>query len=279
MTTNLRVVNSEKKKNVRMELKNVEQYFSKGNGRFHALADINLKVYQEDFICLLGSSGCGKTTLLNILAGYAKPAKGHVLVDGKPFQSPSSDVGVVFQQANLLPWLTVKKNIEFGVKRKGNLTKAETSDIADYYIETVGLQGFENSLPHELSGGMRQRATIARTLAPDPKIVLLDEPFSALDALTREKLQKHIYRLWEKTKKSFVFITHDVDEAILLSNRILIMQPGPGRIAKDIRNPLNKSGKQFFNTIRENPLFWNLHDQLISLIQTEDEAAIERKAV
>lgn len=271
---------NQKRKTVTMELKNVEQYFRQRGGRFHALTDINLKVYKEDFICLLGSSGCGKTTLLNILAGYAKPAEGEVTVDGKPMKGPDQDVGVVFQHANLFPWMSVRENIAFGVRRKGH-SKAEAKDIADYYIETVGLKGFEDNLPHQLSGGMQQRAAIARTLAPDPKIVLLDEPFSALDALTREKLQKHIYRLWKQTKKSFVFITHDVDEAILLSNRILVMQPSPGHITEDFKNPITKGDDTdaFFNKMREERNFWDLHDDLIGKIQTKEERELEHRAV
>lgn len=262
-----------KNRTVTMELDHVEQYFPQGSGLFHALQDVNLKIYNEDFICLLGSSGCGKTTLLNILAGYAKPYSGTIKVNGEAFSKPNPDVGVVFQQANLFPWLSVKDNIEFGLKRKKkNLSKAERKEIVDYYMDVVGLTKFADSLPHQLSGGMKQRATIARTLAPDPSIILLDEPFSALDALTREKLQQHIYKIWQKTKqkKSFLFITHDVDEALLLSNRILIMQPGPGRVANDLANNLDRSSPSFFRTIRETDEFWNMRNYLIEQITTKE---------
>lgn len=260
---------------VTMELSHVEQEFPQGSGTFHALGDINLKIYQEDFICLLGSSGCGKTSLLNILAGFAKPTSGTVTVEGEKFESPNSDVGVVFQQANLLPWLNVRDNIEFGLKRK-KLSKAERKEITDYYMDVVGLTKFADSLPYQLSGGMRQRATIARTLAPDPKIVLLDEPFSALDALTREKMQRHIYEIWEKTKKSFLFITHDVDEALILSNRIVIMHPSPGHLTSDFANPLSKTGKDFFRTIRETDEFWYMREDLINKITTKEERELDQ---
>lgn len=255
---------------VNMELDHVEQYFPQGSGRFHALGNINLKIYQEDFICLLGSSGCGKTSLLNILAGYAHPTSGDVRVGGEPFTKPNPDVGVVFQQANLFPWMSVRQNIEFGLKRKGNFSRAERKERTEYYMDVVGLSKFADSLPHQLSGGMRQRATIARTLAPDPKIVLLDEPFSALDALTREHLQRHIYEIWKKTRKSFLFITHDVDEALILSNRILVMQPNPGHLTADLENPLDKSNAGFFRSIRETDEFWSMREYLIDQITTKE---------
>ncbi|MCD8355340.1 MAG: ABC transporter ATP-binding protein [Clostridia bacterium] len=258
------------KRQVNMELNHVEQYFSQGSGSFHALGDINLKIYQEDFICLLGSSGCGKTSLLNILAGYAHPTSGDVRVGNEPFIKPNPDVGVVFQQANLFPWMSVRQNIEFGLKRKGGFSRAERKERTEYYMDVVGLSKFADSLPHQLSGGMRQRATIARTLAPDPKIVLLDEPFSALDALTREHLQRHIYEIWKKTKKSFLFITHDVDEALILSNRILVMQPNPGHLTADLENPLDKSHTGFFRSIRETDEFWSMREYLIDQITTKE---------
>jgi ABC-type nitrate/sulfonate/bicarbonate transport system ATPase subunit len=257
---------------VNMELSHVEQYFPQGSGSFHALGDINLQIRSEDFICLLGSSGCGKTSLLNILAGYAKPTSGTVEVGGKTFLKPNPDVGVVFQQANLFPWMSVRDNIEFGLKRKGGFSRAERRERAEYYMDVVGLSKFADSLPHQLSGGMKQRATIARTLAPDPKIVLLDEPFSALDALTREHLQQHIYSIWQKTKKekSFLFITHDVDEALILSNRILVMQPNPGHITNDLENKLDKSNAGFIRSIRETNEFWTMRDYLIDQITTKE---------
>lgn len=266
-------MNENRQRTVTMELNHVEQYFSQGAGLFHALQDVNLEIYTGDFICLLGSSGCGKTTLLNILAGYARPYAGTVRVNGADFSRPSPDVGVVFQQANLFPWLSVRENIEFGLKRKGGLSRAERREIVDYYMDVVGLTQFADSLPYQLSGGMKQRAAIARTLAPDPKIILLDEPFSALDALTREKLQQHIYQIWQKTRehKSFLFITHDVDEALLLSNRILVMQPGPGRVANDFHNRLDRSAPSFFRTIRETDQFWNMRNYLIDQITTKSE--------
>ncbi len=258
-----------------ISLQEVSLIFKQGSKEFQALGNINLNVYNDDFICLLGPSGCGKTSLLNVLAGYLKPTGGEISVEGKPLRAPNSDVGVIFQQPNLFPWLNVRKNVEFGLKLK-KLKAGERKEIVDYYLEVVGLRDFGNMLPYQLSGGMRQRAAIARTLATDPKIVLLDEPFSALDALTREKMQTHIYSIWEKAKKSFFFITHDVDEALLLSNRILIMHPNPGTLVKDFKNPLNKDSRHFFREVRETKQFWDMRESLINDIQTDkDEITVK----
>jgi ABC-type nitrate/sulfonate/bicarbonate transport system ATPase subunit len=235
---------------------------------FRALDDISFDVYDDDFICLLGPSGCGKTSLLNILAGYQAPSEGEIIVGDKIHKKPDPDVGVVFQQPNLFPWLNVRKNVEFGLKFK-KLGIGERNEIVDHYLDIVGLTYFDKMYPYQLSGGMRQRAAIARTLVTDPKIVLLDEPFSALDALTREKMQDYTYDIWTKAKKSFFFITHDVDEALLMSNRILVMHPKPGRIVKDFKNPLIKEGYVNRN-IKKTPEFWSLRDSLISDIDSEE---------
>lgn len=262
------------KKNI-ISLKEVSLVFKQDNKEFQALGDINLNVYNDDFICLLGPSGCGKTSLLNVLAGYVKPTNGEISVEGKALKAPNPEVGVIFQQPNLFPWLDVRKNVEFGLKQK-KIKARERNDMVDYYLEVVGLSDFAGMLPYQLSGGMHQRAAIARTLATDPKIVLLDEPFSALDALTREKMQTHIYSIWEKAKKSFFFITHDVDEALLLSNRVLIMHPNPGTLVKDFKNPLNKDSKHFFREVRETKQFWDMRESLIHDIQTDkDEITVK----
>ncbi|MBR2209607.1 MAG: ABC transporter ATP-binding protein [Synergistaceae bacterium] len=259
-----------------LDLKHVEMNFKQGRGYFHALQDINLTAHDGDFICLLGSSGCGKTSLLNIMAGYVRPSEGRVLFNGEDFTRPSSDVGVVFQQQNLFPWLTVYKNVEFGLMRK-KLTPKERKEIIMHYLEMVGLEDAAKKYPHQLSGGMRQRATIARTLAPDPRVVLFDEPFSALDALTREKLQEHIKSIWEKSKKSFLFITHDVDEALLLAQRIVVMKAKPGRIHADYANPLLESGVELNSwNIRNTKNYREVRDDIISMIQSEEDIRIGR---
>lgn len=203
----------------------------------HALRDINLELKKDDFVCVLGPSGCGKSSLLNIIAGYLKPTSGTVTIDGVDHSRPNAQVGVVFQHANLFPWLSIAKNIEFGLKM-AKVKKEERKQQTAYYLKLIGLEKYASLLPHQLSGGMKQRAAIARTLILNPNIVLLDEPFSALDALTRESMQTHLRDIWRKTRKCFFFITHDVDEALLLASRILIMHPSPGRIVHDFENPL-----------------------------------------
>ena len=257
-----------------LELKNVDMDFKQGRGFFHALQDINFSVYDKDFICLLGPSGSGKTSILNLLAGYNRPTRGEVLFDGSPHLSPTPEIGVVFQQQNLFPWLSVYKNVEFGLKKK-NISAGERKDIVEHYLKLVGLEAAAEKLPHQLSGGMKQRATIARTLAPDPRIVLFDEPFSALDALTREKMQEHVHAIWKKSGKCFFFITHDVDEALTLSRRIIVMKAEPGRIQADYKNPIGGSAK-FSGSIRDVKGYREIREEIISMIQSKDDIEIMR---
>lgn len=256
--------------NIKMSLENVHMDFKQGTGYFHALDDINLDIYEKDFICLLGPSGCGKTSLLNIMAGYATPTSGTVTLTGQPFEKPSSDVGVVFQHANLFPWLTVYKNVEFGLKQK-RVPKEERKDKIEHYLDMVGLLAAKDKFPHQLSGGMQQRAAIARTLAAEPQFILMDEPFSALDALTREKMQEHIKKIWKQTDASILFITHDVDEALLLGQRIIVMQPNPGRILSDYENPLIKYVNRDFRQVRQSEEYWKTRNRLIGQIQSEED--------
>ncbi|WP_209862679.1 ABC transporter ATP-binding protein [Paenibacillus shirakamiensis] len=230
------------------------------------LDQINLELEQSELVCVLGPSGCGKTSLLHILAGYIPPTRGTVRINGKEHKAPNSSVGVVFQHANLFPWLSIAGNVEFGMKMKG-IPKPLRKEKAAHYLQLVGLQEAASKLPHQLSGGMKQRAAIARTLATDPSIVLMDEPFSALDALTRESMQIHVRELWAKTQKCIMFITHDVDEALLLSSRILIMHARPGRIVQDFRNPLYSENKaRNFNELRADRQFLELRESLLSHI-------------
>ena len=262
-------------KELLMSLKDVQMNFKQGRSYFNALHDINLDIYKQDFVCLLGSSGCGKTSLLNIIAGYVKPTEGTVTFEGRPFNRPTSDVGVVFQQANLFPWLSVYKNVEFGLQQK-KIPAKERKDIVEHYLEMVGLEDASDKLPHQLSGGMRQRATIARTLAPDPKFVLFDEPFSALDALTREKMQEHVKSIWKKSGKSFLFITHDVDEALILGQRLVVMQAKPGRIISDYENPLSKYGDLSAGKLNGASKYRSTREDLINKIQSEEDLKISR---
>jgi NitT/TauT family transport system ATP-binding protein len=182
-----------------------------------------------EFVCVLGPSGCGKTTLLRIIAGLEEPTGGAILLNNKEITGPGSDRGMVFQEFGLFPWRTVRKNIEFGLEIR-KVEKEERRKISDKYIDLVGLKGFENSHPYELSGGMKQRVGIARALANDPEILLMDEPFGALDAQTRNLMQKELLRIWSEMKKTVVFITHSVDEAVFVADRVVVMSARPGNI-------------------------------------------------
>lgn len=259
----------ERKANCSVELKDVNLIYKNGKEYLNVLSDIELKLFDDDFVCVLGPSGCGKTSLLNAIAGYNTDISGQVLINGAVHTKPNPDVGVVFQQPNIFPWLSVEKNIEFGLKMKG-IPKKERVEIVNHYVNLVGLDKARKLLPHQLSGGMKQRAAIARTLAADSKVVLLDEPFSALDALTREAMQKHLKKIWKETNKCFFFITHDVEEAILLSTRIIVMNANPGRIVSDFRNPLQQYDDNSFKKIRSSEEFGELRDSLIELIQGND---------
>ncbi|HBC97863.1 MAG TPA: ABC transporter ATP-binding protein [Clostridium sp.] len=204
------------------------------NERFLALDNFNLKVKKGEFITVVGPSGCGKSTFLDILAGLSKPTSGKVYIDGEPITGPALDRGIILQGYALFSWRTVEKNIEFGLEIK-KIPKEERKKISEKFIELVGLKGFENRYPHELSGGMKQRVAIARALAYDPEVLLMDEPFAAVDAQTRESLQEELLNIWEKTNKTIVFITHSIEEAVFLADRVVVMATSPGRI-KEIIN-------------------------------------------
>ncbi|MBO5153403.1 MAG: ABC transporter ATP-binding protein [Eubacterium sp.] len=198
-------------------------------GLVTAIDHVNLEVKDGEFVMIVGPSGCGKTTLINILGGLNTATSGEVLLDGKPVQGPGADRGMVFQGYSLFPWLSVQKNVEFGLKMK-KMPKAQRAEQAKKFIDLVGLTGFENALPKQLSGGMKQRVAIARTLANEPEILLMDEPFGALDAQTRVVMQELLADISKKTKTTILFITHDIDEAVLLGDRIYVMSRRPGTI-------------------------------------------------
>src|SRR6266853_2485608 len=208
-----------------LEIENVSKNFKGASGAVLALDRVSLNVAEGEFVCLVGASGCGKTTLLNIIAGLEKPDSGNVLADGKPITSPGRDRLVMFQEPALFPWLDVFGNVLFGLKLKPNLTNKDRRDVAKYYLELVGLTRFERANIHELSGGMKQRVALARALAPNPRVLLMDEPFAALDAMTREQLYSDIQRIWEERKKTIVFVTHNVREAACLGERVLLCSP------------------------------------------------------
>ena len=216
-----------------IKINNVTKRF----GDLVVLKDLDLHIKEGEFVVLLGASGCGKSTLLNLIAGFEQPSEGTVMVNDRLITDVDPGSGMVFQQYALFPWQTVMQNVAFGLKLKG-VPKAEREERAQHYINMVGLAGFENSYPKELSGGMRQRVAIARVLANDTDVILLDEPFAALDAMTRQVLQEQLVKIYEANHKTIVFITHSIDEALLLSTRMIVLGAKPGRIVKDIENDL-----------------------------------------
>jgi NitT/TauT family transport system ATP-binding protein len=217
----------------KLAIDNVSKSFKSASGLVQALDRVSLQVSEGEFVCLVGASGCGKTTLLNIIAGLEKPDSGAVMADGKPVTAPGRDRLVMFQEAALFPWLDALGNVLFGLKLKPNLRPKDRLEIAKYYLELVELSRFEHANIHELSGGMKQRVALARALAPNPRVLLMDEPFAALDALTREQLYGDIQRIWKARRKTIVFVTHNVREAVCLGDRVLLFSPHPGRIQEE----------------------------------------------
>jgi ABC-type nitrate/sulfonate/bicarbonate transport system ATPase subunit len=213
-----------------------------------ALEDIDLTIRNNEFVAVVGRSGCGKTTLLNIVAGLLKPTSGRILIDGEPVHGPGRDRGMVFQHASLFPWLTAIENIEFGPRNQG-VPKPERRQQAHELIELVRLVGFEKKYPRELSGGMQQRVAIARALAMDPDILLMDEPFGALDELTRAEMQDELLRIWEVRRKTVIFVTHSIMEALYLSDRVVVLSPHPGRVREQVHvemeRPRQRSSQAF----------------------------------
>jgi len=214
---------------VKLSIRNVEKQFPDQDHRVHALSSISVDVEAGEFLILVGPSGCGKSTLLNIIAGLEKPDAGEVLMNGVPVTQPGPDRALVFQDGALFPWLNVRRNVEFGLRQR-NMTRSEVSDRALHVLDLVGLSKFAENDLHTLSGGMRQRVAIARALALEPEVLLMDEPFSALDALTREDLYVEIQELWEGRGATIVFVTHNVREAVTLGDRVLLLASDPGRI-------------------------------------------------
>jgi NitT/TauT family transport system ATP-binding protein len=217
----------------KLAIENVSKSFTGASGTVLALDRVSLNVAEAEFVCLVGASGCGKSTLLNIIAGLEKPDSGTVLADAKPVTGPGRERLVMFQEPALFPWLDVIGNVLFGLKLKPSLTRKDRRDVASYYLELVGLSRFEHANIHELSGGMKQRVSLARALAPNPRVLLMDEPFAALDALTREQLYGDIQRIWKARRKTIVFVTHNVREAACLGDRVLVFSPHPGRIREE----------------------------------------------
>jgi NitT/TauT family transport system ATP-binding protein len=218
----------------------VSKTFSSRSGKVLALDNVSLEVAEGEFVCLVGPSGCGKSTLLNLIAGLDKPDKGRVLSDGKPVTGTGRERMVMFQEHALFPWLDVMGNLMFSLKLKPGLTDNERKDVARYYLKLVGLERFIHANIHELSGGMKQRVALARALAPNPRVLLMDEPFAALDAMTREQLYEDMQKIWAARRKTIVFVTHNVREAACLGDRVVLFSAHPGRVREEFRVDLER---------------------------------------
>jgi NitT/TauT family transport system ATP-binding protein len=255
----------------KLELRGVSMIYEQRGKRFEALRDVSLQVDAGEFIAIVGASGCGKTTLLRIVDGLKSPTRGQVWVDGKPVQKPGPDRGFVFQQDALFPWRTVLDNVIFGLEVQGRSKKAARLR-ADGLLRLVGLSGFEQHFPHELSGGMRQRANLARALTIDPDVLLMDEPFASLDAQTREIMQAELLRIWRGNRKTVLFVTHQIDEAVFLADRVVVMTSRPGQVKAvldvNIERPRDLS-------VKRTPPFLELVDEIWKLIEEEVKAALQ----
>jgi NitT/TauT family transport system ATP-binding protein len=236
------------------------------------LHGVSFVVHEKEIVSLIGASGCGKTTLLRIVQGLVPLDAGRVAIDGKTVDRPGPDRGIVFQQANLLPWRSAAKNVEFGLEIQG-LPKSERTAQAVRLLELVGLKGFEKHYPHQLSGGMQQRIGLARALATDPEVLLMDEPFSALDAQTREVLQRELLAVLERTRKTILFVTHDLDEAIYLSDRIVVMGGRPGGVLKVVEVPFERS-RPTVPELRQLPIFQEIRNEIWQLIGSRQESTV-----
>jgi len=257
----------------KLHIHNVSKIYRSDGQEVLAIDEIDLKIKNKEFATILGPSGCGKSTLLRIVAGLIKPTEGIVRLDGNVISRPGQDRGMVFQSYTLFPWLTVTENIRFGLEISG-MVKAKQEQIAQEFVEKVGLKGFEKTYPRGLSGGMKQRVAIARALANNPAILLLDEPFGALDAQTRALMQELLTQIWEELHKTILFVTHDVEEAIFLSDRVFIMTARPGKIKAEIDISLERPRNY---EIKATESFLNLKKQALALIREEAIKAIQYK--
>ena len=240
-------------------------------GKVEALRDVNFRLKQGELLSVLGPSGCGKSTLLNIIAGFLAPTDGNVYLDSKELHGPGPDRGMVFQQGALFEWLSVAENIGFGLTMQGT-PKAQIKQTVDHLLETVGLQDFGNKAIYELSGGMQQRVALARCLANDPDVILMDEPLGALDALTREKMQSLVLKLWKETGKTIILITHSVEEALFLGEKLFVMAPRPGRVRKEYQLPFADAGlTQNPREIKASAEFISTREEILSMIWEMEE--------
>jgi len=258
-------------KHSKLNVRGVERIFTGPKGeQTQALQPIHYQVEENDFITILGPSGCGKSTLLRIIAGLDTPTRGEIWLDGKSVEGPGADRGMVFQSYTLFPWLTVEENIRFGLQERG-ISAAQQKERSDYYIQQVGLRGFAQHYPRQLSGGMQQRTAIARALANDPKVLLMDEPFGALDNQTRVMMQELLLSVWEQSRKTVLFVTHDIDEAIFMANKVAIFSARPGRIKQEVAVNFN-NGRDY--TIKTSPEFMALKAKVTESIRSETMQAM-----
>lgn len=254
--------------------------FDLPNGaKVQALQDVSLTLKQGELLSVLGPSGCGKTTLLNILAGFLAPTDGAVSLGGKVITGPAPERGMVFQQGALFEWMNVRDNVAFGPRMKG-MKRAEYAGVVDSLLDTVGLRDFKEKAVYELSGGMQQRVALARCLANDPDVILMDEPLGALDALTREKMQGLILKLWKETGKTIILITHSVEEALLLGERLLVMAPRPGRVHREYQLPFAAMGVNAdLRQVKKHPDFATTREEILGMIWDMEEEIMGGKAV
>ncbi len=254
---------------VLIDISNLKSVYGKGEDSIVALEDIDLVIRKGEFVVVLGPSGCGKSTLLKTIAGYIKPSIGKCLMQGEIIKGPDWHRGVVFQSSTLYPWMSVKDNVEFGPKMR-DLPKKEIEEIREYFLEKVNLKGFGDKATFELSGGMKQRVALARVLANYPKVILMDEPFGALDALTRNNMQRLVRKIWKENNSTIFFITHDVDEALALATRIIVMSKRPGKIIKEFdvdftHTLFDKDDKK----IEQEDKYFKIKDEILDLINSQ----------
>jgi nitrate/nitrite transport system ATP-binding protein len=249
-----------------VSVENLSKVYPSSDGDVTVFDNVNIGIKKGEFVCIIGHSGCGKSTIMNVLAGLDEPTNGSVIMDGKEISGPSLDRGVVFQNYSLLPWLTTLQNVSFGVAaRNPRWSKAKVDEHSTHYLDMVGLGAALKKKPSELSGGMRQRVSIARAFATSPKLLLLDEPFGALDALTRGVIQEELLKIWSETQQTVFMITHDVDEAILLADRILLMSNGPNaRVAESVKINIARPRKRA--EIIEDPAYYKIRNHLVNFL-------------
>ncbi len=255
----------------------ISMRFDLPNGSFvQALQNVSLSLEPGELMSVLGPSGCGKTTLLNIVAGFLAPTEGSITLNGKRVVGPSADRGMVFQQGALFEWMSVRENVEFGPRMKGTAV-AERRQSADHLLDITGLRDFKDKAIYELSGGMQQRVALARCLANDPDVILMDEPLGALDALTREKMQGLVLKLWKETGKTIILITHSVEEALLLGERLIVMAPRPGRIHREYRLSFAEAGvNEDLRQVKKDPEFGRTREEILSMIWEMEEEIMGR---